>query len=181
MTNRNESAQNVDSKIHGTQITVAIVVLLSVLVERMSDDSDLSFRERVDEIRDEMNEETQTEREEGAADQRMSSQEEMPQQTRWAIVAGAFLVGGILGAMANPTQAASAFIGMGFLFGGVAWLFVTESGKKFRKEFAENMNDMQQQQQASSSSKPKVVCSECGWQNPKTNNYCHDCGSELGS
>lgn len=66
-------------------------------------------------------------------------------------------------------------------------LFGTKAGriemKKFMEDMQEEMNNQNSQQQqqigAQSSSQPTQVCSECGWKNPKSNNYCHDCGSEL--
>lgn len=66
-------------------------------------------------------------------------------------------------------------------------LVATKAGRMAMKEFTEEMQEemnkqnSQQQQQigTQSSSQPTQVCSECGWKNPKSNNYCHDCGSEL--
>lgn len=97
------------------------------------------------------------------------------------ILIGSFLVGGILGAIANPASAGSAFFVVGIFFAGIAWTFATEEGKEFRKEFKKNMDDAQQTQQQNSSSAPSIVCSNCGWQNPEDNNYCHDCGEEIAS
>lgn len=137
-------------------------------------DSDKSFFERVEEIRAERGSGKT-----GSNSDKSSNvgafHEEVSQQTQWAIVVAAFLGGGFIGAIANPMQPVFAFIVMGAIFGGVAWVFATESGKAFREE----VESQQQQQQSSGSSEPKVVCSECGWQNPKNNNYCHDCGAEL--
>lgn len=47
------------------------------------------------------------------------------------------------------------------------------------QEEMDNQNMQQQQVGGQSSSQPTQICSECGWKNPKKNNYCHDCGSEL--
>jgi hypothetical protein len=92
----------------------------------------------------------------------------------------AFLIGGIIGAVANPANPVSGFFIISLLVGGVVWAFATESGKKFREEVSENMDDMQQQQQQSdSNTEASQICSNCGWQNPANNNYCHDCGEEL--
>lgn len=129
----------------------------------MSDDSEPSSQQEINE------------RQTG---EQTNPQEEIPSKARWGMVGGAFFVGGILGAVANPAEPLSGFFVIGLIVGGVAWSFATKSGKKFRTEFMENMEDAQQQQ-ASSSSSPKVVCSNCGWKNPKTNNYCHDCGEQL--
>jgi hypothetical protein len=144
--------------------------------ESAQDDADQSFRERVEEIRNE-----RKEGREGRSGEVENFQEEISQQGQWGIVVGTFLVGGILGAVSNAEPVMGFFVG-GLFFGGVAWAFATESGENFRKEFKENMEEaQQQQQQTSSNSKPKVVCSNCGWKNPKANNYCHDCGEQLKS
>lgn len=38
----------------------------------------------------------------------------------------------------------------------------------------------QQQQAGATQSQPEeIVCQNCGWKNPKLNNYCHDCGNEI--
>lgn len=213
------SVPNAVWKTHEKQTTAAIVAFPSEqeATKGMSDDSEPSFRERVENIREERASEQQSdssekehieddadqsfdERAEETADDAKQSfrdrveeikreresgkregvQEETPQNVQWGIVAAAFLVGGILGAASNPAEPVSGFFVIGFIAGGVAWAFATESGKAFRKEFKENMDEMQQQQQQStSSSQSKVICSNCGWKNPETNNYCHDCGEQL--
>jgi len=54
-----------------------------------------------------------------------------------------------------------------------------------RREFVRIMKNAaeeasQEQQQSTPQSKTEqVVCQSCGWKNPKNNNFCHDCGSEL--
>lgn len=62
----------------------------------------------------------------------------------------------------------------------------TKQGRKVAVEAVNDFNEEMQeydeqlnQQQQKSSSQPKQICSECGWKNPKSNNYCHDCGTEL--
>jgi hypothetical protein len=37
----------------------------------------------------------------------------------------------------------------------------------------------QEDSQQSNQSQSDQVCTECGWQNPHSNNYCIDCGGEL--
>lgn len=63
-------------------------------------------------------------------------------------------------------------------------LVLTEGGREFLKtvqeEMQEGMEEGNQAQQSSAQSKPKRICSECGWQNPQENTFCHDCGSKLG-
>jgi hypothetical protein len=140
----------------------------------MSDDSELSFEEQVEEIR-----------EKGEGGEQGNFHEKTSAQLQWGIVAGISLLGGILGAFSNPAEPVSGFFVISFIFGGVAWAFATKSGTKFRKEFVDSMEEIEQQQQeqsvsTSSNVDQNVVCSECGWKNPNSNNYCHDCGEELG-
>ncbi|MGQ3331221.1 hypothetical protein [Halorubrum sp. FL23] len=138
----------------------------------MSDDSEPSFDEQVEEIR-----------KNGEGGEQGDFYEKTSSQLQWGIVAGASLLGGILGAISNPTQPVFGFFVISFIVGGVAWGFATKSGRKFTKELFDNIEEMEQQQQqsvsTSTSSEPKIVCSTCGWKNPKNNNYCHDCGEKL--
>jgi len=75
------------------------------------------------------------------------------------------------------------FLLISLLIGG--FLIGTEGGRKAVKEFIDTIdldpgNQQQQQQRVGGkTSKPTKLCSECGWKNPKGNNYCHDCGKEL--
>jgi Na+-transporting NADH:ubiquinone oxidoreductase subunit NqrB len=140
----------------------------------MSDEK--SFDQHVEEVR-----------EEGEGGGQDDFHEKTSSQIQWGIVVGFFVVGGILGTIFNPAEPASGFLVFGFLIGGVAWALATESGRKSLEEFADIIEEMdqqqpQQQQSVSTSStvEKNVVCSECGWKNPKSNNYCHDCGEELG-
>lgn len=95
---------------------------------------------------------------------------------------GAFLLGGILGASSNPAEPGFSFLVVGGFFGLVVWMAITKSGVAFRRTVASEMDESQQQQQVNRGrSEQTVVCRECGWQNPQSNNYCHDCGSELGA
>lgn len=41
-------------------------------------------------------------------------------------------------------------------------------------------NDSRSQNEQISNSKSEQICSDCGWQNPHSNNFCIDCGGELG-
>lgn len=114
--------------------------------------------------------------------------DQLSDQTQWGIVAVAFLLGGSMGLFSNPTEPTYGFFLFGVTFGGATWLVLTDSGRQFRQEFSEFKEEIaeeidetkQQQQQIPSSSKPKIICGNCGWQNPKGNNYCHDCGEEVG-
>ena len=76
---------------------------------------------------------------------------------------------GIGGAILSPSEPVSGFVSgmlwaviLGALFIGV--LMTDISGSQ------------QQQQQVGGNSEPTKICPECGWKNPKSNNYCHDCG-----
>jgi len=85
----------------------------------------------------------------------------------------AVLFGGILGIFMNPSDPVSGFFGGMALFAILGVILVVALVKEGE------IGDFQQHQQSSSESKPKVICSSCGWKNPTTNNYCHDCGEEL--
>lgn len=140
----------------------------------MSDEK--SFDQHVEEVR-----------EEGEGGGQADFHEKTSPQIQWGIVAGFFLIGGILGPMINPAEPVSGFFVFGFTIGGVAWVFATKSGRKSWEEFVNWVEKMEQQQQkeqqqsisTSSSTEQNIVCSNCGWKNPKSNNYCHDCGGEL--
>lgn len=134
----------------------------------MSGDSDQTFMERVEEIREERAEGKDVEPEELSPEGKRSA---------W-LVGGTFLIFGMIGAAANPTEPVTGFFVVGIFFAGIAWLVGTASGRELMKEISDNM-DQQQQQQSTGSSEAKRICSECGWQNPKINNYCHDCGALL--
>lgn len=103
-------------------------------------------------------------------------------KTQWSIVVGVFIIFGFLGAVSNPQDPVFSFFVIGSIAGGVAWMMATESGVKVAKAMGNDISQQGQQQQqvgGSSSSGGTVICSECGWKNPKSNNYCHDCGAEL--
>jgi hypothetical protein len=91
------------------------------------------------------------------------------------IVVGATVIGGILGLINSPSTPISGFItgsiGLGFLVGIIAVaLIAKETG---------GSKGQQQQQQVGSDSEPTIICPECGWKNPKSNQYCNDCGYEF--
>lgn len=168
MMGRNVSAQSVGWKIPGKLHIVATVVLPSNLV--MSSDNE--FEETLEEIREEAD---------NAEDPPLHSQLNTNQKVAIGVVV--FIIGGLLGAGSNPDPAVG-FMGIGFLFLIVAWVIITESGVAFRrvmsKEMAEAAEQQQQQTINTGKSNEKTrACQNCGWQNPKNNNYCHDCGNEL--
>lgn len=56
-------------------------------------------------------------------------------------------------------------------------LVLTEEGRKmYRKAKQDSYN---QQQQQGNPTKSKKICSDCGWKNPHSNNFCIDCGKKL--
>lgn len=72
------------------------------------------------------------------------------------------------------------FLGHTFIISIVA----TKGGRKMVMDLVEEWNNMDMNNQTTekiktNSSEPTKICSSCGWKNPKSNSYCHDCGSEL--
>lgn len=105
---------------------------------------------------------------------------------QWGVVAGIFLTFGILGGVANSQTPVFGFLTIGFIAGGAAWMKLTKSGVQFAK--AMNLDNSSSSSSTSTQQKtinrnknnePTKICSSCGWKNPKSNTYCHDCGSEL--
>ena len=98
---------------------------------------------------------------------------------RSGAVLGLFLLGTLVGALIAPFDPVFPLV-CGLAVGGIGFLTFTRSGVAMRRTFNDLQSDDQQQQQSSyASSEPKRICSNCGWQNPKANSYCHDCGEEL--
>ena len=60
----------------------------------------------------------------------------------------------------------------------VALLLYTDGNIEALKNLPDTIEKFQQQEKLAES-KPQQTCQSCGWQNPKQNNFCHDCGSEL--
>lgn len=166
-TNQKEFVQIVGWKILKKPITVGTVVSHSKREERIQ-------------MSNEVEQSTQQEETSGN-----NEGKEVTEEVQWGIAIGAFLIGGIIGAMANPSQPVAGFIVIGIMFAGVAlFLVALFTQPEEMKEAWEELKDAweeAQQQQTSSSSKSKIVCSNCGWKNPEDNNYCHDCGEKLGT
>lgn len=64
-------------------------------------------------------------------------------------------------------------------------LLLTESGRKTLSHMMSEIDEgrsssASQHQQQTGRSRSKQICSDCGWQNAHDNNFCHDCGAELG-
>lgn len=95
---------------------------------------------------------------------------------RFLGVLGAFVGGGIIGVLAFPSDPLFGFMFCSLIFGMIFWLFATDDGRQFMENLAQEM-----EQSIDQSSGSKRICQNCGWQNPMENNFCHDCGTELGS
>lgn len=105
-------------------------------------------------------------------------------EIRYAGISVFTLGGGLL--MGIFGGAEGAFLGF-LAIGGLAMLLGTKPGLElahagylnYEKNKVSNADNQQQQQVGHSASGAKQTCPQCGWQNPGSNNYCHDCGSGL--
>ena len=132
-------------------------------------DSDQSFRERVEEIREE--------RQGGKKRSNASTDVDMgPAKAIGIFVGILFTLGLIIGALGAGEPGAALFI---LAIAGGIFVALTKEGRKAGREFMKELEQANQQQSNSSKSGSTRVCSNCGWQNPASNNFCHDCGSEL--
>jgi ribosomal protein L40E len=100
------------------------------------------------------------------------------EKERVGAVAGLFVLGFLGSAVMMPVVTIGMATLYGMMLGGIGFLFFTRFGVAMRRSFNSITTDSQQQ--VESSSEPKRICSNCGWQNPTENTYCHDCGEELG-
>lgn len=110
--------------------------------------------------------------------------EKASKRQQWGVVAGIFLTFGILGGVANSQTPVFGFLTIGSIAGGVAWMMATKSGVQFAKAWnidnsSSNTSNQQTTINSRENNEPTKICSSCGWKNPKSNTYCHDCGSEL--
>lgn len=102
--------------------------------------------------------------------------EEVPQWKIAIVTGGLILVNLIAWPLLLGGEATTAFV---ILVGGVfAVGMMTETGRSMVTEALEEIENQNQEQASSDESR---VCSNCGWQNPVENNYCHDCGEKLAS
>ncbi|MFC6990201.1 zinc-ribbon domain-containing protein [Haloplanus sp. GCM10025708] len=99
---------------------------------------------------------------------------------RGGAVVGLLVFGTAFGALIMPTSPEAAAM-FGVMVSGVGLFTITQWGVATRRALRDAETGNQQQQQGKPSSKSKQICSNCGWKNPKANNYCHDCGAELDS
>jgi len=96
----------------------------------------------------------------------------------WVIVIGAFFAGGIASMLFVPYSNWLSFMVFGGLVSVPLWAILTESGLEWLNNLDSASKSNTNTQTVNSS--PKRICSSCGWQNEQTNNYCIDCGTELG-
>lgn len=103
--------------------------------------------------------------------------EELPQWKIWTAIASLAVVVVLgFGLLATGNTGASFLV---FAAPFIGTLLLTKGGREFLRDIQEEMENGNQQQQATSGNESKKVCPDCGWQNPKEGNFCHDCGSEL--
>ena len=97
----------------------------------------------------------------------------------WLITISAFLISGTI---VNSQLQSGNFLSFLFVGGIVAmpfWVILTDSGAEWAMEAISESNNNIGGSSSTTSSEAKQICSDCGWQNPRTNNYCTDCGREL--
>ena len=128
-------------------------------VKTMTTEEDNSFTDKVEEVPTANYEEDQSEGEEN---------------TEAAERFVAWTVAGFSGILALFFLQSNIFISIFLVSVGLLFLLLYYSDESLQ-EVLEEM----EQQQSSSKSDQKKICQNCGWQNPKDNNYCHDCGGEL--
>lgn len=103
-------------------------------------------------------------------------------QTSWGIVIGFFLLGGFGSLAIVPDSNFVSFIFAGCLVTFPFWAIFTESGARWAEDVT-NSSDSNRTTQIQKNPEPskESVCQNCGWQNADDNNFCHDCGKEIGS
>lgn len=205
-TSQKESVLIAGLRIREMLSIVVIVGSVSPRLEKvkMSDGDEKSFSEQVEDIRERRQNLNQTESERtdseekekkeiGESDKSFTQKiekfqngerEENPWEEvpKWKAFGG--IIGIILAVVLSIMFSLSGNPALGAIFLSlpiIVPLVLTESGREFLRTVQEEMNDKNQVQQKSTQSKPKRICSDCGWQNPQENSYCHDCGSELGN
>lgn len=169
----------------------------------MSDDSEPTFSERVEDIRErrQSNNQTKTKEEpsetvntekiensdktlhEKLTEFQNGEREENPRGEVPKKKVFGIIIGGVLGSILSISLLLSGHTGWGLILLSlpiIVPLVLTENGREFMKLVHEEIQEGNQSQKKTTRSKPKRICSSCGWQNPQENSFCHDCGSELG-
>lgn len=98
--------------------------------------------------------------------------------TRGGAVVGLWIVGFIFGIIMQAPPPTAALLGI--ITASIGFISITQRGVIMKRMMSDLDLDTQQQSQTSSSPDSKRICPSCGWRNPDENNYCHDCGEELG-
>jgi len=96
----------------------------------------------------------------------------------WVIVIIAFLICGSIGSIIAQTTNVIFYMIFGYLGAIPFYAFLTKSGFKWRDNVNSHL-DSSNQTQTTDTTRREQICSSCGWQNSRENNFCHDCGTEL--
>lgn len=169
MASQSVSALIVGCKIHGLRGIAAIADLPSILLETgtrvMSEDSsEPTFSERVEEIREDGEQSSDYDVEMG------------PAKTIAIVLGGLFGIGMVIGALTSDQPVFSLFVVFSIaivVFAVIAF----KNGDDVTDAIQES--NKQQQQGVQTNPEEKISCQKCGWQNPRNNDFCHDCGGEL--
>lgn len=102
-------------------------------------------------------------------------------KNRLLLIIGLFFFGGVLGAIIYPDSAIYGFMLGSFILGGSGFLFGTPQGQELLEDPSDVLAQIQELDPDAEERGSKQICTNCGWQNPSENSYCHDCGEELGN
>lgn len=164
-TSQSVSVLIVGCKTQDPQNIAAIVDLPSNLLETriMGDgDSELTFSERVEEIRGERGHPSDDDVAMG------------PAKTIAIVVGGLFGIGMVIGALTSSQPVIGLFVVL-----SMAFVVLAVIGYKNSDEVMDGIQEANKRQKQVAHPKEKINCRECGWQNPRNNDFCHDCGEEL--
>jgi len=106
----------------------------------------------------------------------------LTQEKKILIVVVSIVLAAIL-AILDPDAGIGLFILYILGFMVLVYFIGTKEGRKdtmaIMNGTSEQRDEQQQQTVGGEADESKRVCSNCGWQNPASNNYCHDCGEKL--
>lgn len=97
----------------------------------------------------------------------------------WVIVVVAFLVCGLIASIIAQTTNIVFYMLFGYLGAIPFYAILTKSGLQWRNNVS-SYHSSNNQTQTTKTPRKERICSSCGWQNSRENNFCHDCGTELG-